>query len=420
MKYFVLALRNLMGYPLRTLLTTLGVVFGVGSVISVMAMGAGAERELLREFGRLGIKNIILNSKEPPEKQKDEATNQWAFNRYGLTYKDERQIRATVPGVQDVVPALRREEFIWNGSRKQKATLYAVRPRYMNLFGLDVVRGRSLVAMDNIDVKRVCIIRAGILRELGVMDDPIGLPLLIGDHYYKIVGVLSDSEFLGYQAKALNVDSKTKEVYVPYETMFRRIGTRKIERQQGARKATDVQLSQIVVGVENDDDVLITARNLSRLLEKNHEDHDYEMVVPLEALAQKRKTRQVFNYALIAIASISLLVGGIGIANIMLATVTERTREIGVRRALGAHRIHIVIQFLMETTVISMLGGLVGVGAGFLFIYAMEQWTGWEFVVTSTSLGLALTISMVTGILFGIFPARRAAMLDPITALRHE
>ena len=175
-----------------------------------------------------------------------------------------------------------------------------------------------------------------------------------------------------------------------------------------------------MVGVENDDDVLITARNLSRLLEKNHEDQDWEMVVPLEALSQKRKTRQVFNYALIAIASISLLVGGIGIANIMLATVTERTREIGVRRALGAHRVHIVFQFLTETTVISTLGGLVGVGAGFLFIYAMELWTGWQFVVTPTSLGLALSISMVTGILFGIFPARRAAMLDPIAALRHE
>jgi len=419
-KLLQLALRNLWGYPLRTLLTTLGVVFGVGSVIAVMAMGAGAERELLKEFGRLGIKNIIVNSKEPPDKKKDEQTNQWAFNRYGLTYKDERQIRDTVPGLSKVVPALRRDEFVWHGSKKLKATLYAVSPRYMDLFGLDVLRGRPLGDVDNTDVKRVCVIRRGLLTELGIFADPIGLPLMIGDHYYRVIGVLADSEFLGYQRKALNVDSKTKEIYVPYETVFRRLGTRKIERQQGARKATDVQLSQIVVGVENDDDVLVTARILSRLLDKNHEDQDYEMVVPLEALAQKRKTRQVFNYALIAIASISLLVGGIGIANIMLATVTERTREIGVRRALGAKRRHIVAQFLTETTVIATLGGLVGVGAGFLFIAAMQKWTGWQFAVTYTSLGLALSVAMITGLIFGIFPARRAALLDPIAALRHE
>ncbi|MHC4137275.1 MAG: ABC transporter permease [Planctomycetota bacterium] len=415
-----LGLRNLMGYKLRTGLTMLGVLIGVIAVIVMMAIAAGAEQALLDEIGRLGIENIIINSVQPPEKKEDTQTNAWQFNRYGLTFKDEKQIRNTIPGLKKVLPVHKRREPVWWGSKKVEATVYAVHSRHMHLFNLEVLRGRNLTEFDGAAIKRVCVIRAGLPAELGVFRDPLGMQLQVGDRYYEVVGVLRDQAFLGYARKALDIDAKTTEIYVPYETMFRRLGTRTVVRRQGSREMTDVQLSQVVVSVNSVDDVLPTARMLKRVLELNHEDQDFEMVVPLEVLEQRRRTQRVFHYFLVAIALISLLVGAIGIANIMLATVTERTREIGVRRALGARRRDIMAQFLTETTVISTLGGLLGVGLSFPAVRGVTWLFGWDAIVTLASILLAVGISVAVGVLSGIFPARRAALLDPIAALRHE
>jgi len=414
-----LGLRNLVAYPLRTLLTTLGVVFGVGSVIAMMAMGAGAEQQLLEEIGRLGIQNIILNSVKPPERSTAQAEGSWIF-RYGLTYKDERQIRDTVPGLERVRPVQIRPLTVWQGARKAEATVYAVKPEHMGMFGLEVTRGRSLEAADGDALRRVCVIRAGLLRSLGSFEDPLGRSITIDDEPYEVVGILRDVEFRGYAQEALAIDAKSTEIYVPYETVLHREGTLAIKRRQGSFEATDVEVSQLVVSVVDIDQVMVAARMLQRILENNHEDQDYKVVVPLEVLEQRRKTQEVMDIALIAIASVSLLVGGIGIANIMLATVTERTREIGIRRALGATRHHIIAQFLTETTAIAAFGGLLGLGISFLFVWVLSVYTGWKAIVTPASLLLALGISMMVGILSGILPARRAALLDPIAALRHE
>jgi putative ABC transport system permease protein len=415
-----LGLRNLMGYKLRTGLTMLGVLIGVIAVIVMMAIAAGAEQALLDDIGRLGIENIIINSVQPPEKKEDTQTNAWQFNRYGLTFKDEKQIRNTIPGLKKVLPVHKRREPVWWGSKKVEATVYAVHSRHMHLFNLEVLRGRNLTEFDGAAIKRVCVIRAGLPAELGVFRDPLGMQLQVGDRYYEVVGVLRDQAFLGYARKALDIDAKTTEIYVPYETMFRRLGTRTVVRRQGSREMTDVQLSQVVVSVNSVDDVLPTARMLKRVLELNHEDQDFEMVVPLEVLEQRRRTQRVFHYFLVAIALISLVVGAIGIANIMLATVTERTREIGVRRALGAKRRDIMAQFLTETTVISTLGGLLGVGLSFPTVRAVTWLFGWDGIVTLSSILLAVVISVAVGVVSGIVPARRAALLDPIAALRHE
>ena len=415
-----LGLRNLIGYPLRTILTMLGVLLGVVAVIVMLALGAGAEQALLKEIGRLGIENIIINTVKPPEKKEDTQTTARQFNIYGLTYKDQRQISETVPDLKKVLPVHKRRKDVWWGSRKMRATVYAVKPEHMGLFSLSVVRGRNLTPLDGEGLKRVCVIRAGLLRELAIYRDPLDLTIQVGEYYYRVVGVLSDDDFLGYAAKALDIDSKTTEVYVPYGTVFRRLGTLDVVQRQGSFEMTDIQLSQIVVSVDNVDDVLMTAQMLSSVLDLNHEDADYEMIVPLEVLEQRRKTQQVFNVFLLIIASVSLLVGGIGIANIMLATVTERTREIGVRRALGAKRRDIVAQFLTETTVLSSIGGLAGVGVSFLSIDLVASLLGWDAIVTTNSVLLALGISVGVGIVSGLFPAYRASRLDPIAALRHE
>lgn len=414
-----LGLRSLGGYPMRTVLTMLGVVFGVGSVIAMLALGAGAERELLKEIGRLGIQNIIINSVKPEESTDSSNRTNW-INSYGITFKDFRQIVATVPGINRALPVHISKKTVWAGSKRVEGTLFAVMPEHLEIFQLETSVGRSLSHLDDEKLSRVCVIRSGLLKELGVYQDPVGLPLNIGGESFHIVGVLDDDAYLGYARKALSVDAKSSEIYVPYNSILKRHGTRSITRRSGSQEATDVELNQVVISVDDLDQVLVTARVLGSLLERNHPEQDYELVVPLEVLAQRQKTQKVFNIALVAIASISLLVGGIGIANIMLATVTERTKEIGVRRALGARRKHIIAQFLTETTTIATLGGTVGVLVGIGLVQILTLFTGWSSVITLFSIFLSLSISMAVGIISGIYPARRAAALDPITALRHE
>jgi len=416
-----MGLRSLLGYPMRTVLTMLGVVFGVGSVIAMLALGAGAERELLQEIGRLGIQNIIVNSITPEKPDEAEARGGY-ISFFGITFRDHRQIIDTIPGLDSALPVHISKKKVWWGSKFLESSVFAVKPEHLQLFGLEAAVGRTLTSSDEETLSRVCVIRSGLLEELGIYEDPIDLPLNINGEIFRVVGVLEDENFQGYARKALVVDSRSSEIYVPYNTILKRHGTRSISGSgsTGDWVATDVELNQIVISVEDLDQVLITSRMIDTLMAKNHPEKDYEMVVPLEVLAQRRKTQQVFNLALVAIASISLLVGGIGIANIMLATVTERTKEIGVRRALGARRRHIIAQFLTETTTIATIGGAVGVLVGMLLVKLLTLFTGWSSAITLSSILLSLSISMAVGIMSGIYPAKRAAALDPISALRHE
>jgi len=419
LEYLRLALRSLLGHKLRTVLTALGIIIGVASVIVMLAVGAGAERKILQEIGRLGITNIILNSVEPPQKTRSEESEGW-IQSYGLTYRDEKQIRETLPGIKRVLPVHKAKKTTWWGSRKVEAMVNAVRPEQMALFGLNVVRGRPLNGMDSYQLARVCVIRGGLMKMLGTFEDPLGRTLNVDGTLYRIVGVLEDDEFVGYQRKALSVEAQAPEIYVPYETVRRRIGTRSIRRTPGKFEATDVELSQMIVAVHTPDDVLLTAKLVQRILEKNHEDRDYEIVVPLEKLESKRRAQQIMTTWLVFIAAISLLVGGIGIANIMISSVTERTKEIGIRRALGAKQRHIMAQFITETVAISVLGGVCGILVGFALAQFAPAVLGHEAILSANSTGLAFGIAMVVGVVSGIYPAYRAAKLDPITALRHE
>jgi putative ABC transport system permease protein len=249
----------------------------------------------------------------------------------------------------------------------------------------------------------------------------MGYKLVVGDQLYEVVGLLADDEFRGTLRKALAAPEQGEnEIYVPYSTVLARVGTMSISARSGSFEATRVELNQILVEVGRQQDVLPVARMLRAVLERFHENKDYRITVPLELLEQKRRTQQVFNIALLLIAGISLLVGGIGIANIMLATVTERTREIGIRRAIGAKRHHVLSQFLIETVTLAAAGGLLGIALGYGGVVLLRWYTGWEAVFTWVGAVVAFAVSLAVGVLSGIFPAWRASRLDPIQALRHE
>jgi len=293
---FALGIRNMRGYILRSILTVLGISIGIGSVIAMFATGEGAQQEILAQIGQLGIRNIIINSVKPSDSDEGGSggMSSW-ISHYGLTFKDQRQIARTVPTAQTVLPVHTLYDMVWQGSRRVDARIHGVLPEHMELLQLELEAGRALSPVDNLRLHRVCIVRPGLLRALGYFGEPIGHTLQVGDTFYEIVGVLVDEEFTGLRQKALNADNRSLEIYVPYETVIRRHGTLSIVRKSGSFTATDVELNQIVVEVDDQDNVLATARMIERILDKFHKDHDYELIVPLELLAQRKKTQQVFN-----------------------------------------------------------------------------------------------------------------------------
>ena len=414
------ALRNLARHKLRSLLTTLGVVFGVASVLTMVAIGEGARRAILAQIQELGIRNIIINAVKPPETEnlKDQKQESWKLE-YGLTFSDAEQIRKTLPLVADVLPVRDVERWIWFLSRRINARVRGVTPDYLDSLNLAPFLGRKLDPEDGRERRRVCVIRTRLLQEAKYVGDPLKLDLKIGTEYFRVVGVLPDSEFQSPNRTVLRIDDRAMEVYVPFETVTGRFGVSEFKAKSGSFEATRVELHQLVCKVRSIDEVIPAARGIEAILASLHKKKDYEITVPLELLEQQQRTQQVFNIVLPIIAGISLLVGGIGILNIMLASITERTREIGIRRAIGATRDDITWQFLIETVTLALIGGLLGLGVGIAGVFVLKWVTQWNAIITTWSLVAALLVSCLTGVVFGIYPARRAAAMDPIQALRH-
>jgi putative ABC transport system permease protein len=415
------ALRNLARHKLRSLLTTLGIVFGVASVLTMVAVGEGARRAILAQIQELGIRNIIINAVKPPEKEniKEEKRQGWKLE-YGLTFDDAEQIRTTLPLVADVLPVRDVERWIWFLSHRINAKVRGITPAYFESLRLRPFLGRVLDEQDGRERRRVCVVRMRLLNEAKYVGDPLKLSLKIGNQYFQVVGVLPDSEFQSPNRTVLRIDDRAMEVYVPFETVTGRFGVSEVKSKAGSFEATRVELHQLVCRVGNVDDVMHAARGVETILSALHKNKDYEVTVPLELLEQQQRTQQVFNIVLPIIAGISLLVGGIGILNIMLASITERTREIGIRRAIGASRDDITWQFLVETVTLATLGGLLGLLAGVCGVFVLKSFTQWNAVITGWSLAVSMLVSCLTGIVFGIYPARRAAAMDPIRALRYE
>ena len=411
-----LGVKNLLLHKLRSMLTMLGVVFGVVSVIAMLAVGEGASKEALDQLERLGTNNIIINSIKPSD-EANQRTVRTFMSVYGLLYDDERRIADGFPAVEQTVPAkiINKEGRL--GSRAMELRVVGTIPSWFVLVDREFIAGRPLKQGDISGSKNVVVLTESGARKLLAVKGTIGENMRIGADYYEVIGIVRSESGAG---GAIQTPDQDIDAYIPLNVAKQRFGDVTTLMTAGSRSREMVELHQIIVKVGNREDVEATAKGVESMLERFHKKKDYKLSIPLQLLRQAEATSRTFNIVLGSIAGISLLVGGIGIMNIMLASVTERTREIGIRRAIGAKRRQIVTQFLIETVVLSTTGGIIGIGIGMLIPWLITYFAGMPTFVTPWSLFLSLGISMGVGIIFGLYPAVRASSLDPIVALRHE
>ncbi len=422
-----LGIKSLWMHKLRSTLTTLGIIFGVSSVIAMLAIGEGASRQAQEQIARLGSRNIIIKTVPPPE-DKDVGGQNESMRVYGLTYLDAERFRNSLPNVEVVVPSRRLAQQAWYRNRKVAIEVIGTVPWYPEISPIRVKSGRFLSSIDMHHRQGVCVIDEKVVKELFVFDNPLGQDVKMTGDYYRVVGIVSVADAVSAVKTIDNGAAKGKSqgganvgnIYIPLTTMKNRFGEISLQFGAGGRSIEKVELQEVIVKVGSIDEVLSTRDTLETILSRFHKKNDYQVVVPLELLKQAKQTQRLFSIVLGSIAAISLLVGGIGIMNIMLATVSERTREIGIRRALGARRRDIIIQFLTETLMLTFLGGVLGISLGSLIPFLVTRFGQTPTVITGTSLILAFGISGAVGIIFGIYPAYRAANMDPIESLRHE
>ena len=417
-----LGTKSLWLHRLRSLLTVLGIVFGVCSVIAMLAIGEGASYQAQENIKSLGSQNIILKSIKPPEEQKvtDKGSQSYVMQ-YGVTYKDVQNIRATIPGVTIVMPARIIRDYAWRISRRVDCELVGTVPWYPDMRNHRVAQGRFFTDADMDGKANVCVLGAEMVSALFPLESPLGQDVRVGGNYYRVIGIM-EPRGADVKSEEKQDTSKTtgKYLYVPLETVKLRYGEILMRRRTGSFEAERIQLHEVTVKVHSLEEVASVAEAIKQTLEHNHKKKDYDIVVPLELLKRAEDTKRIFNIVLGSIAAISLLVGGIGIMNIMLASVTERTREIGIRRALGARRHDIILQFLVETVLLAGAGGIMGVLLGVAIPFIVTWTAGMPTIITLWSPILAFTISALVGVVFGIYPALRAAQMDPVEALRHE
>ncbi|MFT7667669.1 MAG: putative ABC transport system permease protein [Planctomycetota bacterium] len=412
-----LGVQSLLLHKLRSALTTLGVLFGVSSVIAMLAIGEGASLEAQEQIRQLGSQNVILRSVKPAE---DAVSNQRQRTvAYGVTHDDLARIRESFPGVKRAVPLRQLPEEVRYGSTAIRPDVISTIPAYREATGRVVGLGRFLSDADEKYVANVCVLGYEVSRALFPFVSPLGANVKIGADYFEVVGTLLPRVRLGGDQPGAGEDN-VGELFIPLSTGTKWFGETLVKMRSGSMDMEEVQLHEIIIEVEHAVNVPMVASAARAMLEREHRERDYKVVVPLELLMRAEETKRIFNIVLGSIAGISLLVGGIGIMNVMLATVTERTREIGIRRALGAKRHHIVTQFLVETVVLSVGGGILGILLGITIPSLVEKFADMRTVVTPGAPLLAFGISASIGVIFGLYPAWRAANMDPVEALRHE
>ncbi|MDA7915641.1 ABC transporter permease [Verrucomicrobia bacterium] len=415
-----LGVKSLLLHKLRSGLTMLGIIFGVCSVISMLAIGEGASYEAQESIKKLGSNNIILRSLKPPDQEQEQGSG--FVLEYGLTYDDARRIKETVSGVWRVLPKRIVRDNVRFGTSYIPVQVIGTYSFLPEVGGLELIAGRFLTATDERFQNNICAITSSLAQRLFPYQNPLEQAVKISSVYYQVVGIVEEQSITEKRPQAGETEGQPLDnnIYIPLSTSIARFGETIMRRTQGSFSAERIELHEITIQMHDTEGVEKADPQVKWALKHFHEETDYEVIVPLELLRQAEQTKRIFNIVLGSIACISLLVGGIGIMNIMLATVTERTREIGIRRALGAKKADIISQFLIETVVLSVGGGLVGVAIGIIVPIIVEHFSSMKTIITLSSVVFSFSISGAVGIVFGIYPASSAADLDPIEALRHE
>jgi putative ABC transport system permease protein len=424
-----LGVKSLWMHRLRSTLTALGIVFGVASVIAMLAIGEGASRDAQEKIAQLGSRNVIIKTAAPPE-DRSALGRQQMMKEYGLTYDDAERFQNSIPDVQVIVPNRRLSQQAFYRNRRVAVEVIGTVPWYPDISPVRARFGRFLSIADMQYKQSICVVEEGLVKELFGFDDPMGQDIKIGGNYYRVVGIATEQARSptagGPEDKDPTGARKTGGanmggIYIPLTTVKNHFG--EVSTQTGSASGSSmerIELQEIIVQVRSIDQVLQTRQSVQTLLALSHKKNDYEIIVPLELMRRARDVQRIFTIVLGSIAAISLLVGGIGIMNIMMATVSERTREIGIRRALGARKQDIVIQFLSETLLLTLFGGTVGIIVGSAIPWGVSYFGHMRTLITPGSLVLAFGISSAVGLIFGLYPAYRAANMDPIESLRHE
>ncbi|MBN4046883.1 ABC transporter permease [bacterium AH-315-P07] len=420
-----LGVKSLWLHKLRSGLTVLGLVFGVSSVIAMLAVGEGASHEAQEQIRQQGSHNIILKSVKPPESEEGNKSQTYMVE-YGITEKDLQRIRATIPTVEILVPNRIIRKKVWNVGHRTDCDVVGTVPWYPEMRNHRVASGRYFTDAEMERRGNVCVLGAEVVQGLFPLHAAIGRSVRIGSDYYEVIGVMEPlgrgptKTDAGTAESNTGLQTETKRVYIPLSVARTRFGEILVKQSSGSREVERVEYHEVTVKVSSLDKVIDTSLIITDLIDLHHEKPDVEITVPLDLLIAAEKTARIFNMVLGSIATISLVVGGIGIMNIMLASVTERTREIGIRRALGAKRRDIILQFLIETVLLSAVGGALGVVLGVSIPSMITYFADQVTIVKPWSPALAFAISAVVGVVFGLYPAIRAADMDPVEALRHE
>ena len=420
-------LGGLIDHKLRTLLTMLGIIFGVAAVVAMLSIGEGARREALKKYEMLGVNNIIV--REKPMSQDELQRVRAAFSK-GLSVRDAESIVDIVPMVQVASPQREVELEVKYLDVSTSRMVVGTVISYQQLINYYVEKGSFFNHAQYEQREKVCVLGAGVKRKLFPLESALDKMIKLGDQWFRVIGVMErKGQYLEASGVAA-IRDLDQDIYIPLSTSTERLEmaatatarmTRRGSRTSYERTKLSSEIDQITIRVGESEQLPEAANLIKRiLLRRHHGNTDFDVIVPEALLAQERKEKRIFDIVMACIAGISLLVGGIGIMNIMLATVLERTREIGVRRAIGATQADILGQFVVEASLISFIGGVIGIVVGFAMAFAIDQVANFRAVVTPSSIIVAFGVSTLVGLVFGIYPARKAAQLDPIEALRYE
>jgi putative ABC transport system permease protein len=412
-----IALLDLSLHKFRSALATIGIILGVASVEAMISISEGAKQETLARISVLGVDNVIARSVKPSQTDVGASQNQRYQAEYGLKRRDLQHIRETFPMIRYAVGLRNTRQRLYASDGKQlDLSIVATEPDYLKITRSSIPRGRFITETDQQMRTKVCVLGSLAARKVFSYREALGESVRIGTDWYLVVGILENTAAL----RDAGGDDVNNYIYMPLATAQARYGDISSSSSMGTRETVNIQLDSIAMQLEDSDMVVSASQRLENYLEKMHKLKDYELIVPLELMRQKVATQRIWTIVMVVIASISLIVGGVGIMNIMLANVTARRKEIGTRRALGARRRDIVRQFVFEAATLTSLGGLVGVVTGYALARGVSHYAEWPTIVTPLSIFLGLAVSCLVGLIFGLWPASEAARVSPIEALRSD